>query len=75
MRWDCGSRSILTFHLNCYLFKRQVAQTNRLTVPRIKFTKTAIDTNPTPTADVVYWDAGCPGFGMKVTPKGRKVFL
>ena len=25
--------------------------------------------------DVVYWDAGLPGFGVKVTPKGRKVFL
>jgi hypothetical protein len=25
--------------------------------------------------DVVYWDAGLPGFGVKVTPKGRKVFI
>jgi hypothetical protein len=25
--------------------------------------------------DIVYWDAGLPGFGVKVTPKGRKVFL
>jgi integrase len=25
--------------------------------------------------DVVYWDVGCPGFGVKVTPKGRKVFI
>ena len=24
---------------------------------------------------MVYWDAGCPGFGVKVTPKGRKVFV
>jgi integrase len=24
---------------------------------------------------VVYWDAGCPGFGIKVTPKGHKVFI
>jgi integrase len=23
----------------------------------------------------LYWDAGLPGFGVKVTPKGRKVFL
>lgn len=23
----------------------------------------------------MYWDAGLPGFGVKVTPKGRKVFL
>jgi integrase len=25
--------------------------------------------------DVVYWDRDCPGFGVKVTPKGRKVFI
>ena len=25
--------------------------------------------------DAVYWDSGLPGFGVKVTPKGRKVFL
>ena len=30
---------------------------------------------PTPESDVVYWDAGCPGFGVKITPKGRKVFI
>jgi hypothetical protein len=23
----------------------------------------------------VYWDTSCPGFGVKVTPKGRKVFI
>src|ERR1700716_1184952 len=44
-------------------------------MPRVKLTKSAIDALPTPTSDVVYWDAGLPGFGMKVTPKGRKVFL
>jgi len=44
-------------------------------VPRIKLTKGAIDALPTGAADVVYWDTGCPGFGVKVTPKGRKVFL
>jgi Arm DNA-binding domain len=44
-------------------------------VPRIKLTKSAIDSLPTRAADVVYWDTGCPGFGVKVTPKGRKVFL
>ncbi len=44
-------------------------------MPRIKLTKSAIDAIPTPAADVVYWDAGCPGFGVKVTPKGRKVFV
>jgi integrase len=30
---------------------------------------------PTPSSDLIYWDAGCPGFGLKVTPKGRKVFV
>src|SRR5207302_3899599 len=24
---------------------------------------------------VVHWGSGCPGFGVKVTPKGRKVFI
>src|SRR6476620_8589829 len=44
-------------------------------MPRIKLTKTSIDALPTPESDVVYWDATCPGFGVKVTPKGRKVFI
>ena len=44
-------------------------------MPRIKFTKSAIDALPARASDVVYWDSGCPGFGVKVTPKGRKVFL
>jgi hypothetical protein len=44
-------------------------------VPRIKLTKTAIDELPIPPCDVVYWDAALPGFGVKVRPKGRKVFI
>jgi integrase len=44
-------------------------------MPRIRLTKSAIDALPTPASDVVYWDTGCPGFGVKVTPKGRKVFI
>ena len=44
-------------------------------MPRIKLTKSSIDALPTPSCDQVYWDAGCPGFGVKVTPKGRKVFV
>ena len=44
-------------------------------MPRIKLTKSSIDSLPTPPSDQVYWDAGCPGFGLKVTPKGRKVFV
>src|SRR5262245_2444360 len=44
-------------------------------MPRINLTKSAIDALPTPPQDIVYWDRGCPGFGVKVTPKGRKVFI
>jgi hypothetical protein len=44
-------------------------------MPRIKLTKSAIDALPTPESDVVHWDTGLPGFGVKVTPKGRKVFI
>jgi integrase len=44
-------------------------------MPRVKLTKSAIDALPTPSKDIVYWDSGCPGFGVKVTPKGRKVFI
>src|ERR1035441_3358399 len=44
-------------------------------MPRIRLTKSAIDALPTPNLDVVYWDAGFPGFGVKVPPKGRKVFV
>jgi integrase len=44
-------------------------------MPRIRLTKSAIDALPISKSDVVYWDAGYPGFGVKVTPKGRKVFI
>jgi integrase len=44
-------------------------------MPRIRLTKSTIDALPIAQSDVVYWDRGCPGFGVKVTPKGRKVFI
>jgi integrase len=44
-------------------------------MPRTKLTKSVIDALPTSAKDVIYWDQGCPGFGVKVTPKGRKVFV
>jgi integrase len=44
-------------------------------MPRIKMTKSNIDMLPIGKSDVVYWDLGRPGFGVKVTPKGRKVFV
>jgi hypothetical protein len=44
-------------------------------MPRIKLTKSAIDALSTTKSDAVFWDAASPGFGVKVTPKGRKVFI
>jgi integrase len=44
-------------------------------MPTVKLTKSAIDVLPTPAKDAVYWDSGSAGFGVKVTPKGRKVFI
>ena len=44
-------------------------------MPTIKLTKSAIDALPVLPKDTTYWDAGLPGFGVKVTPKGRKVFI
>src|SRR6266699_2443610 len=46
-----------------------------LSMPRIRLTKSAIDALASSKSDVIYWDAGYPGFGVKVTPKGRKVFI
>ena len=44
-------------------------------MPRIKMTKSNIDALLIGKSDIVYWDVGRPGFGVKVTPKGRKVFI
>ena len=44
-------------------------------MPRVKLTKSTIDALPIPAKEIVYWDSGCPGFGVKITPKGRKVFV
>src|SRR5271166_4163742 len=44
-------------------------------MPRIKMTKSNIEGLPIGQSDVVYWDVGRPGFGVKVTPTGRKVFV
>jgi integrase len=46
-----------------------------LAIPRIRLTKSVIDDLPVLSKDMVYWDAGLPGFGVKVTPKGRRVFI
>src|SRR5215211_7398910 len=44
-------------------------------MPRVRLTKSAIDGLATPNKDTVYWDGVLPGFGVKVTPLGRKVFI
>jgi integrase len=44
-------------------------------VPTIKITKSVIDSFPVTVKETVYWDAGLPGFGVKVTPKGKRVFI
>src|SRR5215210_2639926 len=44
-------------------------------MPRAKLTKSTIDALPTPKTETVYWDETLPGFGVKVTPAGRKVFV
>jgi hypothetical protein len=44
-------------------------------MPKTRLTKSAIDALPTPEKEIVYWDQTLPGFGLKITPKGRKVFI
>jgi hypothetical protein len=44
-------------------------------MPRVRLTKSVSDALPSSSKDVVYWDVGSPGFGVKVTPKGSKVFI
>src|SRR6476660_6992517 len=38
-------------------------------------TKSVIDGLVVAERDTVYWDQALPGFGVKVTPRGRKVFI
>src|SRR5689334_8900966 len=44
-------------------------------MPKRHLTKSVIDGLCPTSKEAVYWDDGLPGFGVKVTPKGRKVFL
>jgi integrase len=44
-------------------------------VPKIRLTKSLIDNLVPGRKDAVYWDEALAGFGLKVTPKGRKVFI
>ncbi len=40
-----------------------------------RFTRAAIDAMQPGPADQYLWDPGLPGFGVKVTPRGRKIWL
>ena len=72
---DSNSLSIPLLPVLCYLCEGAVTELREQAIPRIRVTKSAIDGLPALSKDAVYWDVGLPGFGVKVTPKGRKVFL
>lgn len=44
-------------------------------MPTIRLSKSIIDSLQTPPKETVFWDETLPGFGVKVTPKGKKVFI
>ena len=44
-------------------------------MPKVHLTKSVIDELMPSSSELVYWDDGVPGFGLKITPKGRKVFI
>jgi integrase len=44
-------------------------------MPKTRLTKSTIDALPIPEKEIVHWDQTLPGFGLKITPKGRKVFI
>jgi len=72
---DGDSSVIPSLPAFCYLYESAVTELGELTIPRIRVTKSAIDGLPARSKDTVYWDIGLPGFGVKVTPRGRKVFV
>ncbi|WP_081928760.1 Arm DNA-binding domain-containing protein [Microvirga sp. BSC39] len=45
-------------------------------MPTCKLTKRNVDILPAPVGrDEIWWDEDLKGFGLKITPAGRKVFL
>lgn len=64
----------LVFHLRRYLCAPQVAW-GTSHMPTLKLTKPLIDDLRPQATDQVYWDQSLRGFGLKVTPAGRKVFI
>lgn len=44
-------------------------------MPKLHLTKSVIDELAPTISELVYWDDSVPGFGLKITPLGRKVFI
>jgi integrase len=44
-------------------------------MPKLHLTKSVIDELTPGSTETVYWDDSVSGFGLKVTPQGRKVFI
>jgi integrase len=44
-------------------------------MPKVHLTKSVINELKPSASELVYWDDSVQGFGLKVTPKGRKVFV
>jgi hypothetical protein len=61
--------------MRCYLFWFEVALPIEDQIPRVKLTRIVIDALPTRSEDIVHWETGCPGFSVKITPKGRKILV
>src|SRR5690348_12918890 len=68
------SRCVPRFPSWRYLFARQVADRERK-VPKVHLSKSAVDKITCGDKETVFWDSSLTGFGLKVTPKGRKVFI
>ena len=44
-------------------------------MPKARLTKRLIDGRVPKPKDYICWDADLPGFGCKVTPPGKKIFI
>lgn len=44
-------------------------------MPKLALTQAAVNKLPTPATTTVYWDSNLAGFGVRVSPRGRKTFF
>src|SRR5215210_7023266 len=74
--WIVDPRRCPTLHFSGYRFGPQVASVSSLEMPVCKLSKRAIDALPCPAdRDMIWWDDDLKGFGLKITPAGRRTFL